>query len=109
FAQVATGLGSRNDMHAVTLSRGDEVLGRAVILASGVEYRRLGVPTLDQWTGAGVFYGAAGAEATALANQRVCVVGGANSAGQAALHLSQSASHVTLIVRGAALEASMSD
>jgi thioredoxin reductase (NADPH) len=109
FAQLAIGLASRNGLNAVTLSRGDDVLGRALILASGVEYRRLGVPSLDRWTGAGLFYGAAGTEAPALASERVCVVGGANSAGQAALHLSQFASHVTLIVRGAALQASMSD
>ena len=116
FAQLAIGLASRNGLDAVTLSRGDDVLGRALILASGVEYRRLGVPSLDRWTGAGLFYGAAGSEAPALASERVCVVGGANSAGQAALHLSQFASHVTLIVRGAALvvrsntlAASMSD
>jgi thioredoxin reductase (NADPH) len=109
FTHLAIGLASRNGLNAVTLSGGDEVLGRAVILASGVAYRRLGVPSLDRWTGAGLFYGAAGTEAAALAGERVCVVGGANSAGQAVLHLSQFASHVTLIVRGAALEAGMSD
>ncbi len=108
FAQRAIGLGSRNDLHSLMLSNGDEVLGRAVVLAFGVEYRRLGVPSLEQWTGAGLFYGAAGTEAPALAGEPVCVIGGANSAGQAALHLSQFASHVTLIVRGAALEAGMS-
>jgi thioredoxin reductase (NADPH) len=109
FTHRATGLASRNGLNAVTLSGGDAVLGRAVILASGVEYRRLGVPSLDRWTGAGLFYGAAGSVSSALAGERVCVVGGANSAGQAAIHLSQFASHVTLIVRGAALEAGMSD
>ena len=109
FARDAIGLTSRDGLHAVRLSSGDDVLARAVILASGVEYRRLGVPSLDRWTGAGVFYGAAAALGSALAGERVCVVGGANSAGQAALHLSQSASQVTLIVRGAALEAGMSD
>jgi thioredoxin reductase (NADPH) len=109
FTHRAIGLALRDGVNAVTLSGGDDVLGRAVILASGVEYRRLAVPSLDRWTGAGLFYGAAGTEAAALAGERVCVVGGANSAGQAALHLSQFASHVTLIVRGAALEAGMSD
>ena len=109
FTQRAIGLTSRNDLNAVTLAGGDDVLGRAVILASGVEYRRLGVPSLDRWTGAGLFYGAAATQGSALAGERVCVVGGANSAGQAALHLSEFASHVTLIVRGPALEAGMSD
>src|SRR6185503_14736373 len=109
FAQHAIAITPRNGMISVRLSRGDEVLGRAVIVASGVEYRRLGVSSLDRWTGAGLFYGAAATEAPALAGEPVCVVGGANSAGQAALHLSQFASQVTLIVRGAALEAGMSD
>ena len=109
FTHRAIGLTSRDGLNAVTLSGENEVLGRAVILASGVEYRKLGVPSLDRWTGAGLFYGAAGAQGSALAGEVVCVVGGANSAGQAALHLSQFASQVTLIVRGAALEAGMSD
>ena len=109
FTQRGTELASRNGLNAVTLSGGDVVLGRAVIVASGVEYRRLGVPSLDRWTGAGLFYGAAGTQGSALAGDAVCVVGGANSAGQAALHLSQFASQVTLIVRGTALEAGMSD
>jgi thioredoxin reductase (NADPH) len=109
FTHRAIALASPNDVHAVTLSGGDEVRGRAVILASGVEYRTLGVPSLDRWTGAGLFYGAAGSVGSALAGEPVCVVGGANSAGQAAIHLAQFASHVTLIVRGAALEAGMSD
>jgi thioredoxin reductase (NADPH) len=109
FAQLATRLASRDGLNVVTLSRGDDVAGRAVILASGVEYRRLGVPSLDRWLGAGLFYGAAGGEALALGSERVCVVGGANSGGQAALHLSRFASRVTLIVRGAALEVRMSD
>jgi thioredoxin reductase (NADPH) len=109
FTQRATGLVARDDLIAVTVSAGDVVLGRAVILAAGVEYRRLGVPSLDRWTGAGLFYGAAASEGAALTGERVCVVGGANSAGQAALHLSRFASQVTLMVRGATLEAGMSD
>ncbi len=109
FTQRATGISSRNGLIAVTLSRDAEVSARAVILASGVEYRRLGVPSLERWTGTGVFYGAAATEAAALAGERVCVVGGANSAGQAALHLAQFASHVLVIVRGATLEAGMSE
>jgi thioredoxin reductase (NADPH) len=109
FAHRAVGLASLNRLHVVTLSGGDDVLGRAVILASGVEYRRLGVPSLDRWTGAGLFYGAAGTQESAVAGEPVCVVGGANSAGQAALHLAQFASRVTLTVRGPALEAGMSD
>jgi thioredoxin reductase (NADPH) len=109
FTQRATGLGSRDGLCSVALSGGDEVLGRAVLVAAGVDYRRLGVPSLERWTGAGVFYGAAGAEAPALEGERVAVVGGANSAGQAALHLCQFASHVTLIIRGSSIESGMSE
>ena len=93
----------------VTLSDGSEVAGRAVVVATGASYRRLGVPELEALNGAGVFYGAATTEARALEGQEVYVVGGANSAGQAALHLSRYASRVTLLVRGGSLEASMSD
>jgi thioredoxin reductase (NADPH) len=92
----------------VTLSDGTGVSGRAVILATGASYRRLGVPELEALTGAGVFYGAATTEARALEGQEVYVVGGANSAGQAAMHLSKYASRVTLLVRGGSLEAGMS-
>jgi thioredoxin reductase (NADPH) len=109
FAHTAVELASHDGLHVVRLSSGEEVVGRAVIIASGVEYRKLGVPSLERWTGAGLFYGAAAALGSALEGQRVCVVGGANSAGQAALHLAQCASHVTLIVRGPALEVGMSD
>jgi thioredoxin reductase (NADPH) len=74
-----------------------------------VEWRRLGVPALEALRGAGVFYGAAGAEAVALAGEDVFVVGAGNSAGQAAVHLARWASRVTMLVRGAALAASMSE
>jgi thioredoxin reductase (NADPH) len=93
----------------VTLSDGKEVSARTVIVATGASYRRLGVPELEAMNGAGVFYGAATTEARALEGQEVYVVGGANSAGQAALYLSKYASRVTLLVRGGPLEASMSD
>jgi thioredoxin reductase (NADPH) len=78
-------------------------------VASGIAWRRLGVPRLEALVGAGVFYGAAGAEARAMEGQEVFVVGGGNSAGQAALHLARYAASVTLLVRGADLGASMSD
>ena len=73
-----------------------------------VTYRRLGFPGLDELLGAGVFYGAAVTEAAALEGQRAFVIGGANSAGQAAVHLARFASHVTPLVRGPSLAASMS-
>lgn len=109
FSQRATGLAKRGQRHVVALSEGSEVIARAVIIAAGVAYRRIGVPSLERLVGAGVFYGAAGAEAAAMAGEKVYVVGGANSAGQAALHLARFAARVTLLVRGDSLAAGMSD
>ena len=91
------------------LSDGAEATSRAVILATGVSWRRLGVPGLEALVGAGVFYGAAASEAPAMRGQEVYVVGGANSAGQAAVHLARYAARVTMLVRGASLAESMSD
>ncbi len=93
----------------VALSDGTEVAGRAVVVATGASYLRLGVPGLEALSGAGVFYGAAASEAQAMKGEDVYVVGGGNSAGQAAMHLSRYASRVTLLVRGGSLAASLSD
>src|SRR5919106_1848683 len=109
LARQAIGLRRDGDELAVALSDGTEVAGRAVILATGVSYRRLGVPSLENLVGQGVFYGAAASEAQSMEGQEVYVVGGANSAGQAAMHLSKFASHVTILVRGRSLSSSMSD
>jgi thioredoxin reductase (NADPH) len=105
----ATGLRVVGTDRVVTLADGSELVARAVVLANGVAYRRLGVPALDALSGAGVFYGAAVTEAQAMAGERVFVVGGGNSAGQAAVHLAKFAAHVTLLVRGPSLADSMSD
>jgi thioredoxin reductase (NADPH) len=80
-----------------------------VVIATGVSYRRLGIPALDRLLGMGVFHGAAAAEARAMAGEHVVVVGAGNSAGQAALHLARFAARVTILVRGESLAASMSD
>jgi thioredoxin reductase (NADPH) len=109
FTQEATHLSVRGDVKVLTLSGGSTVAARAVIIAAGVTYRRLEIPALDRLLGAGVFYGAAGAEAPAVAGENVYVVGGANSAGQAALHLARFAAQVTLLVRSGSLAAAMSD
>jgi thioredoxin reductase (NADPH) len=109
FGQRAKDLTMRGQERIITLTDGSEVIARSVMIASGVEYRRLGIPVLDRLIGAGVFYSAAGVEALAMAGEDVFVIGGANSAGQAALHLAKFAARVTLLVRGDSLEASMSE
>jgi thioredoxin reductase (NADPH) len=109
FIHPAAGIAVRDGALVVTRADGGEVLARAVIVATGVDWRRLGVPALDRLIGAGVYYGAAGIEAPGMAGADVYVVGGANSAGQAALHLARFARQVTLVVRGASLETGMSD
>lgn len=109
FTQQAMNLEARGIERTITLSGNTNVTARAVIIAIGVTYRRLGIPALDRLVGVGVYYGAAGAEAQAMTGEQVFVIGGANSAGQAALHLAKYAARVTLLVRGKSLAASMSD
>jgi thioredoxin reductase (NADPH) len=95
-------------LHRLRVSGGQEVTARAVVLACGVSYRRLGIPALAELEGSGVFYGASAAEAKALAGGHAFVVGGGNSAGQAAMHLARYAERVTIVVRGHSLASSMS-
>ena len=103
-----TGLEVNGSAKTVRFADGSAIDAHAVILATGVSYRRLHAPGLDELTGRGVYYGSALTEATACAGQDVYIVGGANSAGQAALFLSRYAKSVTLLVRGPSLEKSMS-
>lgn len=109
FTQRATRLRSDGDRRVVTLSDGSQIRTHAVILATGVAYRRLNVPALDELIGAGVYYGAADTEAMAMKDQEVIVVGGGNSAGQAAVHLARFAQRVIMVARGRSLSTSMSD
>jgi thioredoxin reductase (NADPH) len=88
---------------ALTTSEGRQLRAATVILAIGATYRRLGIPSLEELIGAGVFYGGPVSEGHAMAGKDVYVVGGANSAGQAALHLARFARRVTLVVRGDSL------
>jgi thioredoxin reductase (NADPH) len=110
FMQKVTGLRRDGDRIKVGLSDFPEVSARAVILAAGVAYRRLDVDGLEALAlkGAGVFYGGPATEAPAMAERDVFVVGGANSAGQAALHLAEYARRVTVVVRADSLAAGMS-
>jgi thioredoxin reductase (NADPH) len=94
--------------HVVTTEGGIEVAARAVVLALGVEYRRLEAPGLTELEGAGVYYGSPGSGARAIAGERVFIVGGGNSAGQAALHLARYACRVKMLVRSDTLATSMS-
>jgi len=109
LAQAATGLEARGSDRMVRLSDGGEVAARAVILATGVAWRRLGVPALEALAGSGVFYGAAGTEARAVRGEDVFVVGAGNSAGQAALHLARFAASVTIVAVERELGERMSD
>jgi thioredoxin reductase (NADPH) len=109
YGNPATSLAAEEGVHVVGLRDGSQVRSRAVIIATGVSYRRLGIAELEPFAGTGVFYGASTVEAQAVAGKPVFVVGGGNSAGQAALHLSRYAEQVTLLVRSQSLAASMSD
>ena len=109
YGNPATSLTQDRDLLVVGLRDGSEVKARAVVIATGVSYRRLGVPELEALVGAGVFYGAGTIEAQAVAGKPALVVGGGNSAGQAALHLAKYAQQVTILVRSQSLAASMSD
>jgi thioredoxin reductase (NADPH) len=109
YGHRAVGLHAAGPDRVVTLGDGTEVTSRAVILATGVTWRRLGVASLEALVGTGVFYGAATSEAQAMKDEHVFVVGGGNSAGQAAVHLASHAAQVTMLVRGPSLAETMSD
>jgi thioredoxin reductase (NADPH) len=104
----ATGLGSEGDQHVVTLRDGGTVRASAVLLAMGVTYRRHEAPGIETLLGRGVYYGASVSEARSLRGAEVFVVGGGNSAGQAALHMARSARTVTIVTRKRTLGATMS-
>jgi thioredoxin reductase (NADPH) len=106
--QRATGLRIEGQYRFVQLADGREVSSHVVLLAPGVQYRKLGIPDADRLTGRGIYYGAALVEAVACKDEEVFVVGGANSAGQAALHFAKFARKVTMLVRGEGLSATMS-
>jgi thioredoxin reductase (NADPH) len=106
--QDATKLRVEGSGRFVDLSGGGSLSANCVLVASGVSYRQLDVPGFQELTGAGIYYGAALTEARSCADQHVAIIGGANSAGQAAVYFSQYAKQVTMLVRGPNLERSMS-
>ena len=106
--QEVTGMRVEDPYRFITLSDGSEISCHALILALGVSWRRLDVPGLDRLTGAGVYYGAAQTEALTCQGEDVYIIGGANSAGQAAMSFSKYARQVTMLVRGESLTKSMS-
>jgi thioredoxin reductase (NADPH) len=107
-AREVTGLEVNGSARVVRFADGSAVAAHAVILATGVSYRQLEAPGMPDLTGCGVYYGSALTEATSCQGHDVYIVGGANSAGQAAMYLSRGAKSVTLLVRGPSLTASMS-
>ncbi|MGA2536896.1 MAG: FAD-dependent oxidoreductase [Terracidiphilus sp.] len=108
LTQRATGLRIDGQYRFVQLADGRQVSSHVVLLALGVHYRKLEIPGAERLTGRGIYYGAALVEAVSCKDEEVFVVGGANSAGQAALHFARYARKVTMLVRGAGLAATMS-
>ena len=104
----AIGMDIERDHFLLRVAPGDTVRARSVVLATGVTYRTLALPGLEPWVGSAVFYGVSAVEAKAQAGRVVHIIGGGNSAGQAALHLARYASSVSLVVRGSTLAESMS-
>jgi thioredoxin reductase (NADPH) len=107
-AQEVVGLRREDPYRVVVLADGSEVRSYAVLLATGMAVKTLEAPGIERLLGAGVYYGAAASEAAFYRDREVCVVGGANSAGQGAVYLSRTARRVTMLVRSSGLETSMS-
>ncbi|MGH3781494.1 MAG: FAD-dependent oxidoreductase [Pseudonocardiaceae bacterium] len=107
-ARDVVGLEARGSSRVVRFGDGSEVVAHAVVLATGVAYRALEAPGVAELIGRGIYYGSAMTEAPACAGQDVYIVGGANSAGQAAVFFSRHAARVILLVRGESLQRSMS-
>src|SRR3954447_17362597 len=106
--QRVSGLSRVGERVVVTLPEDRRISARAVILATGAAYRRLDVPALEALNGAGVFYGGPASEAPAMTGKDAYIVGGANSAGQAALHLARYSRRVTVLIRAQSLSDGMS-
>ena len=108
IARTARGLRCANSPYTVELDDGGLVQGRTIIIATGSRYRKLDLPNIEQFEGVGIYYGATQVEAHICQNDEVAIVGGGNSAGQAAVFLAGFAKHVHLLVRGPDLAQTMS-
>jgi thioredoxin reductase (NADPH) len=106
--QEATGLRADGGYRYITLADNSTLTCHAVLIATGVQWRKLDIPGVDRLTGAGVYYGAGSTEAVSCRDEDVYIIGGANSAGQAAMNFSRYARRVVMLVRGSSLAASMS-
>jgi thioredoxin reductase (NADPH) len=107
-ARIARALKCAHSPYAVQLDDGRSIQGRSIIVAAGARYRKLDLPNVAQFEGVGIYYGAPKVEAQLCTNDEVVVVGGGNSAGQAAMFLSERTKHVHLLVRGPSLSETMS-
>ena len=108
LTQRVTSIRAENQYRLLQMADGREVSCHVALISVGVNYRRLNAPGIDRLTGAGVYYGAALAEARSCKDEKVVIVGGANSAGQAAMYFAKYACEVTMLVRGDSLAKSMS-
>jgi thioredoxin reductase (NADPH) len=109
WSRSVASIAAEADLRILKLSDGSRLTSRTVVLATGADWRRLDVPALNELQGRGVFYGAAVSEARAMTGKNVYVLGGGNSAGQAAVYLSRFAGQVTIVIRRHALTETMSD
>lgn len=106
--QRAAGISRQGTSHVIRLKDGTAVAGKTVLISSGVSYNKLNVPGIERFEWSGVYYGAAVSEAATCYKRNIYIVGGGNSAGQAAVFLSRVASKITMLVRGPSLDETMS-
>src|SRR5438094_4125618 len=108
IAKGSTALTCDRQPYSIQLDDGPRIAARTIVIATGAEYRRPAIPNLSRFEGAGIYYSATFMESQLCGGEEVIVVGGGNSAGQAAVFLSQSAKRVHMLVRAADLAATMS-
>jgi thioredoxin reductase (NADPH) len=109
IGRTASAIRADENERIVSLDDGSELRARTIVIATGVSYRRMGIESVEALVGRGVFYGSGTSEARAMAGEPVFIVGGANSAGEAAIHLARHADRVTVLVRGSSIAEMMSD